>query len=148
MPTVVCNESGLDTELLRGDFPALQQRVHGRQLVYLDSAASSQTPRQVISALLEYYERDRSNVHRGVHELSQRATDKYESARYRLQRFLNAAEPEEVVWTRGATESINLVAAGWGRQNVGRGTRCWFPQWSTTRTSSRGRSCAKSGARG
>ncbi|MDE0105318.1 MAG: cysteine desulfurase [Bryobacterales bacterium] len=121
MPTVVCNESGLDTELLRGDFPALQQRVHGRQLVYLDSAASSQTPRQVISALLEYYERDRSNVHRGVHELSQRATDKYESARYRLQRFLNAAEPEEVVWTRGATESINLVAAGWGRQNVGRG---------------------------
>ena len=121
MPTVVCNESGLDTELLRGDFPALQQLVHGRQLVYLDSAASSQTPRQVISALLEYYERDRSNVHRGVHELSQRATDKYESARYRLQRFLNAAEPEEVVWTRGATESINLVAAGWGRQNVGPG---------------------------
>lgn len=121
MPTVVCNESGLDTELLRGDFPALQQLVHGRQLVYLDSAASSQTPRQVISALLEYYERDRSNVHRGVHELSQRATDKYESARYRLQRFLNAAEPEEVVWTRGATESINLVAAGWGRQNVGLG---------------------------
>ncbi len=121
MPTVVCNESGLDTELLRGDFPALQQLVHGRQLVYLDSAASSQTPRQVISALLEYYERDRSNVHRGVHELSQRATDKFESARYRLQRFLNAAEPEEVVWTRGATESINLVAAGWGRQNVGPG---------------------------
>ena len=121
MPTVVCNESGLDTDLLRGDFPALQQLVHGRQLVYLDSAASSQTPRQVISALLEYYERDRSNVHRGVHELSQRATDKYESARYRLQRFLNAAEPEEVVWTRGATESINLVAAGWGRQNVGPG---------------------------
>lgn len=121
MPTVVCNESGLDTELLRGDFPALQQLVHGRRLVYLDSAASSQTPRQVISALLEYYERDRSNVHRGVHELSQRATDKYESARYRLQQFLNAAEPEEVVWTRGATESINLVAAGWGRQNVGPG---------------------------
>ena len=108
----------LDAETLRKDFPALQQTVHGRPLVYLDNAASSQTPRQVIDALVGFYENDRSNVHRGIHELSQRATDKYESARLRLQRFLNAAEPEEIVWTRGATESINLVASSWGRTNV------------------------------
>ncbi len=111
----------LDAESLRRDFPALHQTVHGRPLVYLDNAASSQTPRPVIDALVGYYENDRSNVHRGIHELSQRATDKYESARLRVQRFLNAAEPEEIVWTRGATESINLVAATWGRVHVSRG---------------------------
>ena len=113
--------SSLDAEALRLDFPALHQRVHGRRLVYLDNAASSQTPRPVIDAIVEYYERDRANVHRGVHELSQRATDKYESARVRLQRFLNAAEPEEIVWTKGTTESINLVAESWGRTHVGPG---------------------------
>ncbi len=113
--------SGSEVEALRGDFPALHQQVHGRPLVYLDNAASSQTPRQVIDAIVAYYECDRSNVHRGVHELSQRATDKYESARVRLQRFLNAAEPEEIVWTKGTTESINLVAASWGGTHVGRG---------------------------
>ena len=111
----------LNAESLRGDFPALQQRVHGRPLVYLDNAASSQTPRQVIDALVGYYENDRANVHRGIHELSQRATDRYESSRIRLQHFLNAAEPEEIVWTKGATESINLVAASWGRAHVGAG---------------------------
>ena len=111
----------LDTDSLRADFPALQQEVHGRPLVYLDNAASSQTPRPVIDAIVEYYEKDRANVHRGIHELSQRATEKYESARLRLQRFLNAAEPQEVVWTRGATESINLVASSWGRSRVGAG---------------------------
>ncbi len=110
--------SRLDAETLRADFPALSQLVHGRPLVYLDSAASSQTPRAVIDALVEYYEKDRANVHRGVHELSQRATDKFEAARIRVQRFLNAAEPEEVVWTRGATDSINLVASSWGRVHV------------------------------
>ena len=113
--------SSLDAEALRLDFPALHQQVHGRRLVYLDNAASSQTPRPVIDAIVEYYERDRANVHRGVHELSQRATDKYESARIRLQRFLNAAEPEEIVWTKGTTESINLVAESWGRTHVGPG---------------------------
>ena len=111
----------LDSEALRADFPALHQLVHGRPLVYLDNAASSQTPRPVIDALVEYYERDRANVHRGVHELSQRATDRYESARLKVQRFLNASELEEIVWTRGATESINLVASSWGRAHVGRG---------------------------
>ncbi|MCY4187096.1 MAG: cysteine desulfurase [Bryobacterales bacterium] len=111
----------VDITALRAEFPALRQLVHGRPLVYLDSAASSQTPRPVIDALLEYYERDRANVHRGVHQLSQRATDRYESARQRLQLFLNAAETEEIIWTRGATESINLVAASWGGRHVGPG---------------------------
>ena len=113
--------SGTDWEALRQDFPALRQTVHGRRLVYLDNAASSQTPRPVIDALVAYYERDRANVHRGIHELSQRATDSYESARTRVQRFLNAAEPEEIVWTKGTTEGINLVASSWGRANVGPG---------------------------
>ena len=119
--TATAARPALDAEALRADFPALQQSVRGRPLVYLDSAASSQTPRPVLDALLGYYERDRSNVHRGVHELSQRATDKYETARTRLQRFLCAADPAEVIWTKGATESINLVAASWGRAHVGPG---------------------------
>ena len=117
----VATRPALDAESLRRDFPALQQRVHGRPLVYLDNAASSQTPRQVIESLVRYYERDRSNVHRGVHELSQRATDLYESARVRLQRFLNAGSPEEIIWTKGTTEGINLVASSWGRKFVGAG---------------------------
>ena len=121
MTTATAAPVHLDSETLRADFPALQQLVHGRPLVYLDNAASSQTPRQVIEALVQYYERDRSNVHRGIHELSQRATDKYESARLRVQEFLNAAEPEEVIWTKGATEGINLVAASWGRTHIGPG---------------------------
>ena len=111
----------VDASVLRRDFPALGQMVHGRRLVYLDNAASSQTPRRVIDALVHFYEHDRSNVHRGVHELSQRATDKYESARIRLQRFLNASQPEEIVWTKGTTEGINLVAYSWGRGHVGPG---------------------------
>ena len=108
----------LDIQALRKDFPALAQQVHGRDLVYLDNAASSQTPRSVIDALVSFYEQDRSNVHRGIHELSQRATQKYEAARICMQRFLNAAESQEIIWTRGATESINLVASSWGQTHV------------------------------
>ena len=119
--TATATLPGFDVEAVRRDFPALQQRVHGAPLVYLDNAASSQTPRAVIEAIVAYYENDRSNVHRGVHELSQRATAKYESARDRVQRFLNAGGPEEIIWTRGATESINLVAASWGRTHVAEG---------------------------
>ena len=117
-PIAEANAPGLDAAALRNDFPALQQAVHGRPLVYLDNAASSQTPRAVIDALVGYYEKDRANVHRGVHELSQRATEQYEWARARVRDFLNAAELEEIVWTRGATEAINLVAASWGRTHV------------------------------
>lgn len=110
----------LDVAVLRRDFPALQQEVHGRPLAYLDNAASAQTPEPVVQAIVDFYRNDRSNVHRGVHELSQRATDKYEGARIKVQKFLNAASYQEIVWTRGTTEGINLVASSWGRANVKR----------------------------
>jgi cysteine desulfurase/selenocysteine lyase len=95
---------------VRADFPILHQQVHGKPLVYLDSAATAQKPRAVIDALLHYYERDNSNVHRGLHALSMRATDAYEGARARVARFINAADPAEVIFTRGTTEGINIVA--------------------------------------
>ena len=108
----------IDWAALRHDFPILDQQVHGKPLVYLDSGASSQKPRQVIDAITYYYEHDHSNVHRGIHELSNRATAAYEAARERTARFLNAHSPEEIVFTRGTTESINLVAATWGERHV------------------------------
>jgi len=100
-------------ETVRADFPTLNQQVNGKPLVYLDNAATVQRPRQVLDALQRFYERDNSNVHRGLHALSMRATDAYEGARARLARFINAAAPDEIVFTRGTTESINLVAASW-----------------------------------
>ena len=100
-----------DWAALRADFPILDQTVHGRPLVYLDNAATTQKPRVVIEALTRYYERDNANVHRAIHELSFRATTAYEAARARAARFINAPRPEEIVFTRGTTESINLVAA-------------------------------------
>lgn len=99
-----------DWAALRADFPILDQTVHGRPLVYLDNGATTQKPRAVIEALTRYYERDNANVHRAIHELSYRATLAYEAARARAARFINAALPEEIVFTRGTTESINLVA--------------------------------------
>jgi cysteine desulfurase/selenocysteine lyase len=106
---------------IRDEFPTLHQRVNGHPLVYLDNAATTQKPRAVISALDRFYERDNSNVHRGLHALSMRATDAYEGARARVARFVNAAAPEEVIFTRGTTESINLVASSWGGANLGKG---------------------------
>jgi len=106
---------------IRGDFPALDQRVNGKPLVYLDNAATTQKPRAVIEALTHFYERDNANVHRGLHALSMRATDDFEGARARVAKFINAAAPEEIVFTRGTTESINLVAASWGGANLGPG---------------------------
>ncbi len=103
---------------IRDDFPVLHQDVHGFPLVYLDSAATSQKPRMVIDALKNFYERDNSNVHRGVHELSNRATQAYEGARTRAARFINAASDTEIVFTQGTTESINLVATSWGNANI------------------------------
>lgn len=111
----------LDVERLRQDFPALHQEVHGKPLAYLDNAASAQTPVQVIDAICGFYEHDRANVHRGVHELSQRATQSYEQARVKVQRFLNAEAYEEIIYVRGATEGINLVASTWGQANIGEG---------------------------
>jgi cysteine desulfurase/selenocysteine lyase len=110
-----------DVERVRKDFPALHQTVHGKPLVYLDSAATSQKPQAVIDALVAYYTRDNANVHRGVHTLSERATAAYEGARARIQRHLNAASPREIVFVRQATEAINLVAATLGRTRVGAG---------------------------
>jgi cysteine desulfurase/selenocysteine lyase len=110
-----------DVTRIREDFPALHQRVHGKPLVYLDNAATSQKPQAVIDALVAYYTFDNSNVHRGVHLLSERATEAYEGARARIQRHLNAASPREIVFVRQATEGINLVMASYGRRFVGAG---------------------------
>jgi len=110
-----------DVERTRKDFPALHQQVHGKPLVYLDNAATSQKPQAVIDALVAYYTFDNSNVHRGVHLLSERATEAYEGARARIQRHLNAASPREIVFVRQATEGINLVMASYGRRFVGAG---------------------------
>ena len=112
--------SALDVEAVRRDFPVLHQSVGGKPLVYLDNAASSQKPRQVVEAISGYYYRDHANVHRGVHELARRATEAYEGARERVARWLNAAA-EEVVWTRGTSEALNLVAFSLGQARVGAG---------------------------
>jgi cysteine desulfurase/selenocysteine lyase len=108
----------IDWAKLRADFPILNQQVHGKPLVYLDNAASSQKPRAVIDALVHYYERDNANVHRGIHELSNRATNAFEAARARTAKFLNARSADEIIWTRGTTEAINLVAATWGAKHL------------------------------
>ena len=110
-----------DVKRVRRDFPALHQQVHGKTLVYLDNAATTQKPQVVIDALMAYYARENSNVHRGVHLLSEQATQAYEAGRARVQRFLNAADTREIVFVRGATEGINLVAASYGRTWVGAG---------------------------
>lgn len=114
-------EPGLHVERVRRDFPILHKPVRGRQLIYLDNAATTQKPRQVIERLVRYYEQENSNVHRGVHYLSEVATAAYEGSRTIIQRFLNARSEKEIVITRGTTEGINLVAQTWGRQNVREG---------------------------
>jgi len=108
-------------ERIRDEFPILAQQVNGRPLVYLDNAATTQKPRAVVAALDRFYAEDNANVHRGLHALSMRSTDHYEGARARVARFINAGAPEEVVFTRGTTESINLVASSWGGANLRRG---------------------------
>ena len=106
---------------LRADFPILDQQVNGHPLVYFDNAATSQKPRAVMAALDSYYARDNANVHRGIHELSNRATAGFEAARSRAARFLNARTADEIIFTRGATEGVNLVASAWGDARVGPG---------------------------
>ena len=106
----------MDWPQLRADFPILNQEVHGHPLVYFDNAASSQKPRQVIDALVHYYQHDHANVHRGLHELSMRATDAFEATRKKVARFIGAAREEEIIYTRGTTEGINLVAQVWSSQ--------------------------------
>lgn len=108
----------LDVARIRQDFPILHQRVHGRPLAYLDNANTTQKPRAVIEATARYYAEDNANVHRSTYLLSERATQAYEGARVKVQRFVNAASPKEIVFTRGCTEGINLVAWSWGRANL------------------------------
>ena len=107
-----------DIAALRAEFPVLQQEVYGKPLVYFDNAATTQKPLAVIDALRSYYEHDNANIHRGVHALSERATADYENARDKLRRLINAASSREIIFTRGTTESINLVASSWGNANV------------------------------
>ena len=110
--------TGFDVERIRQDFPILHQEVHGNPLVYLDNAATSQKPQQVIAALDHYYHKDNSNIHRGVHTLSERATAAYELARDKIASFLNAGDRREIVFVRGATEAINLVAQSYARPRL------------------------------
>lgn len=109
------DRSPIDIQKYRQDFPALHQEIYGYPLVYLDNAATTQKPKQVLDALSQYYAYDNSNVHRGVHHLSQKATDQFEQARITIQQFLNAKHEHEIVFTKGTTEGINLVAATFGR---------------------------------
>jgi cysteine desulfurase/selenocysteine lyase len=114
-------ETAFDIEKVRADFPILHTEVHGHPLVYFDNAATSQKPKSVIDALVRYYEHDNANIHRGVHFLSEKATEEFEAARKTVQRFLNARRPSEIIFVRGATEAINLVAQTYGRVHVNAG---------------------------
>src|SRR5271156_4346952 len=120
---------------IRREFPILGRTVHGKPLAYLDSGASAQRPRSVIAAVDEYERLHHANIHRGVHTLSQEATALYEGARERIARFINARSPREIVFVRGTTEAINLVAQTYGLPCSSRATRCSLPISSITRTS-------------
>lgn len=112
-----------DVEAVRRDFPILDQQVNGRPLAYLDNGATTQKPLSVIKAVADYYRNDNANVHRAAHELSDRATQAFEQARAKVAQFIGSPSAEQLVWTRGTTESINLVAATWGVSNVSKGDR-------------------------
>src|SRR5258705_223029 len=113
----------VDWNALRSDFAILGQQVHGHPLIYFDNAATTQKPRPVLEALRDYYERDNANVHRGIHELSNRATAAFEAARQRAAQFINARSSDEIIFTRGTTEGINLVAYAWGGKHIKRGDK-------------------------
>lgn len=126
-PTPIATDSPLalslssqpfDVQAIRRDFPILQERVHGKPLIWLDNAATTQKPQSVIDRLSHFYSHENSNIHRAAHELAARATDAYEAAREKVRRFLNASSVREIIFVRGATEGINLVAQSWGRQNI------------------------------
>lgn len=117
----------MDVSRIRDQFPALNQTVHGKPLRYFDNAATSQKPRSVLDRVNSFYESSNANVHRGVHTLSERATEAYEQARETVRDFLNAESVSEIVFTKGCTEGINLVASSWGRHNLGKGDRILLP---------------------
>ena len=116
METEIDTVVSLDVEKIRADFPILAREINSQPLAYLDNASSAQRPRVVIDAISDYYENEHSNVHRGVHKLSAEATEKYEHAREKVKAFINAEHAHEIIWTRGTTEAINLVASSFGRQ--------------------------------
>jgi cysteine desulfurase/selenocysteine lyase len=118
-PHEIHSVPAFDVHRIRRDFPILHQQVHGKPLVYLDNAATTQKPLAVIEAISDYYRHDNSNIHRGVHTLSERATEAYEKVRETVRKFLNAASSKEIIFVRGTTEAINLVAQTYGRKNVG-----------------------------
>src|SRR4051812_34784157 len=118
MAPVIQPLTAFDVQRVRRDFPILNQKIHGKPLVYLDNAATTQKPQSVIDAMVRSYAEDNANIHRGVHLLSERATQAYELAREKVQQFLNAAQSREIIFVRGATEAINLVAATYGRAHV------------------------------
>ncbi|TMG00856.1 MAG: cysteine desulfurase [Chloroflexi bacterium] len=118
----------LDVQRIREDFPILERQVYGKPLVYLDNAATSQKPRQVIDALVDYYENYNANIHRAVHCLGEEATAAYEEARAKVAKFINAPSPESIIFTRNTTEAINLVAYTWGRANVREGDEILLTQ--------------------
>ena len=125
----------VELEEIRDDFPVLRQKVHGKPLIYLDNAATSQKPRVVIEALNDYYQRYNANVHRGLHSLAERATREYERAREKVARFIHAPFPEGVIFTRGTTEAINLIAYSWARNNLKKGDEIlttWMEHHSNT----------------
>jgi cysteine desulfurase/selenocysteine lyase len=111
-------ERRVDFEALRGDFPILERRVHGKHLIYLDNTATTQKPQAVLNAMDDYYRNYNANIHRGVYRIAEEATQAYEASRLKVARFLNAHSSKEIVFTRGTTESVNLVANAWGRQNL------------------------------
>ncbi len=111
----------IDVEIIREDFPILNRKIHGQPLVYLDNAATTQKPSQVIDSLVNYYENFNANVHRGVHSLSMEATDMFEQARVKVSNFVNAETSETLIWTRNASESLNVVAHSWARTHIGEG---------------------------
>jgi cysteine desulfurase/selenocysteine lyase len=118
---ISAHPTGLDVDRIKADFPILDERINSHRLVYLDSAASSQKPREVINAINEFYRKSNANIHRGLHVLAERATESYERTRRHVASFMGGVAPEEIIFTRGATESINLVAYTWGETNIGPG---------------------------
>ena len=121
MSTLTSAVPAFDVEKIRQDFPVLKQKIHGKPLVYMDNAATSQKPQSVIDAIVKFYTVDCANIHRGVHELSQRSTAAYEETRAKTKRFLNARTKSEIIFVRGTTEGINLVTQTWGRTNIREG---------------------------
>src|SRR6516225_11982331 len=114
-------ETAIDIEKIRSQFPVLNQKVNGKPLIYFDNAATNQKPQRVIDALVNYYQGYNANIHRGIHTLAEKATKTYEETRRAMQKFVNAQHVEEIIFTRGVTESINLVAASYGRPFLNQG---------------------------